>query len=378
MGYKTEFKGLKVAIVHDWLVGLGGAERVVQSMLNLFPDADLYTSVYDPSKLGLFKGRKVHTTFLQKWPLAKKKHQLYAALRPLAFESFDFKGYDLVISSSSAEAKGVITPTETLHVSYIHTPIRYYWSGYEEYFDNPGFGLLNPLIRLFMPRMVKRLRVWDYAAAHRPDFLIANSKTVQARIKKYYKRESRVINPPVQVAKFKTNQVEKAKEGGYYLVVSRLVPYKRIDLAVKACSKTGRPLIVAGKGPELNNLKKIAGKSVTFIENPDEKKVIELYHGAKAFIFSADEDFGITPVEAMAAGLPVICFGHGGATETVINGKTGVYHDKQTVESLLGAIEKFEASNFSHSEIINRALEFSEAKFLESLGGFVLEKIKNK
>jgi len=208
--------------------------------------------------------------------------------------------------------------------------------------------------------------------------LIANSKTVQARIKKYYKRESRVINPPVQVAKFKPNQVEKTKEGGYYLVVSRLVPYKRIDLAVKACSKTGRPLIVAGKGPELKNLKKIAGKSVTFIENPDEKKVIELYHGARAFIFSADEDFGITPVEAMAAGVAVICFGHGGATETVINGKTGVYHDKQTVESLLAAIEKFEASNFSHSEIINRALEFSEAKFLESLGGFVLEKIKNK
>ena len=193
MEYNKKFDNLKVAVVHDWLVGLGGAERVVESILSLFPQADLYTSVYDESKLKLFRGRKVYTTFLQNWPLAKRKHQLFAALRPLAFESLDLSGYDLVISSSSAEAKGVITSTETLHISYIHTPVRYYWSAYDDYLANPGFGLLNPLVRLVMPTMVSKLKRWDYAAAQRPDSLLANSKEVSRRITKYYNRFQRLV-----------------------------------------------------------------------------------------------------------------------------------------------------------------------------------------
>ncbi len=372
MEYKQELSKLKVAIVHDWLVGLGGAERVVQSLLKLFPQADLYTSVYDPSKIDVFKDRTVHTSFLQHWPLSKRKHQLFAKYRPLAFESFDFSGYDLVISSCSAESKGVITSTETLHISYIHTPIRYYWSGYDEYLASPGFGLFNPFVRLVMPGMVKKLRYWDFAAAQRPDFLVANSGVVAERIKNYYKRESDVINPPVEVDRFKPSK----EEGNYYLVVSRLVPYKRVDLAIEACNKLGRQLVVAGRGPELKRLQKLAGKTVKFVVNPSDSKIEDLYSGAKAFIFSAEEDFGITPVEAMSAGLPVICFGQAGATETVINGKTGVYHSKQTEGSLVKAINRFESISFEKDFIVKRAQEFSEERFLKQFGGYVVEKQK--
>jgi glycosyltransferase involved in cell wall biosynthesis len=374
MEYKRELSNLRVAIVHDWLVGLGGAERVVKSLLKLFPQAELYTSVYDPEKIGIFKDRTVHTSFLQHWPLSRRKHQLFAKYRPLAFESFDLSGYDLVISSSSAESKGVITPTETLHISYIHTPIRYYWSGYDEYLANPGFGALNPLVRAVMPGMVKKLRYWDYAAAQRPDFLVANSQVVKSRIKKYYQRDSEVINPPVEVDRFRKSN----KSGNYYLVVSRLVPYKRVDLAIEACNELGKELVVAGRGPELKKLQKLAGKNVKFIENPTDAQVEDLYAGAKAFIFSAEEDFGITPVEAMSAGLPVICFNKAGVTETVIDGKTGVYHDEQTKSSLMEAINKFESMSFNKDIIIKRSQEFSEARFLTRFGEYVVKKQSQK
>jgi len=374
MEYKGKLKDLKVAIVHDWLVSLGGAERVVESFLKLFPQADLYTSVYDPKKVKLFKNRQVRTTFLQHWPLAKSKHQLFAPIRPLAFESIDLKGYDLVISSSSAEAKGVITGTDTLHISNIYTPVRYYWSGYKEYYANPGFGFLNPIVRYFMPKMTKKLKIWDYAAAQRPDSLIAISKTVSERINKYYNRPSTVIYPPVDVLRFENSSTKS----DYYLVVSRLVPYKRVDLAVEACTSLNRKLVVAGRGPELKNLKKLAGSSVEFVENPTDEDITKLYSKARGFIFSAEEDFGITPVEAMAAGTPVICYGKGGATETVVNGKTGVFHDKQSVESLSQAINKFESIKFDKQHIKQRATDFSEDKFLDLFGGYVVEELKKK
>jgi len=374
MEYKGKLKDLKVAIVHDWLVSLGGAERVVESLLKLFPQADLYTSVYDPKKVKLFKNRQVRTTFLQHWPLAKSKHQLFAPIRPLAFESIDLKGYDLVISSSSAEAKGVITGTDTLHISNIYTPVRYYWSGYKEYYANPGFGFLNPIVRYFMPKMTKKLKIWDYAAAQRPDSLIAISKTVSERINKYYNRPSTVIYPPVDVQRFENS----SPKSDYYLVVSRLVPYKRVDLAVEACTSLNRKLVVAGRGPELKNLKKLAGSSVEFVENPTDEDITKLYSKARGFIFSAEEDFGITPVEAMAAGTPVICYGKGGATETVVNGKTGVFHDKQSVESLSQAINKFESIKFDKEHIKQRASDFSEDKFLDLFGGYVVEELQNK
>lgn len=379
MEYKKQLGELKVAIVHDWLVSLGGAERVVASLLNLFPQADLYTSVYDPKKVKLFRNKEVKTSFLQKWPLALKKHQLFASLRPLAFESFDFKGYDLVISSSSAESKGVITSSETLHISYIHTPIRYYWSGYEEYLRNPGFGVINPAVRLIMPNMVAKLRKWDYAAAQRPDYLIANSRVVQERIEKYYNRSSIVINPPVDIERFeKSNLKTDDKKEDFYLVVSRLVPYKRVDIAIEAFNKLNRKLIIAGRGPELKNLKKLANENITFIENPSEEKVTDLYRKARAFIFSAEEDFGITPLEAMASATPVICYGSGGVVETVISGKTGLYHNKQTPESLMGAVLKFEKIEFDDNVLVKRANDFSEQVFMDKFGGYIVDKVNQK
>lgn len=363
---------LKVAIVHDWLTGLGGAERVVQSMLKLFPQADLFTSVYNPNKIDIFGDRQIKTTFLQSWPLAKSKHQLYAKMRPLAFESLDFSDYDLVISSSSAESKGIITRTETLHISYIHTPIRYYWSGYQDYLKNPGFGFLNPLVRSVMKSSIDGLRHWDYAAAQRPDFLIANSKVVKERIEKYYQRPSTVINPPVDTKRFGSISIDRPE---YHLVVSRLVPYKRVDLAVKACSNLNLKLVVAGKGPELSKLKKLANGNVEFIENPSDKDINKLYSRAKSLIFSAEEDFGITPVEAMAVGVPVICYSRGGATETVINKETGIYHDQQTVKSLEKALLDFENYKFDRKSIVDNAERFSEDKFLENMREFISEKI---
>ena len=375
MEYKKQLAGLRVAIVHDWLVGLGGGERVVQSLLKLFPQAEIYTSVYDPSKLRIFEGRKIHTTFLQHWPLALKKHQLYSMLRPLAFESLDFSGYDLVISNCSAESKGVITPSETLHIAYLFTPTRYYWSGYRDYIAEPGFGPLNPLALQILKKSIKGLRQWDFAAAQRPDEIVSISSEVSERTKKYYKRPSPVIYPPVDTDQFIG---QSSGKDNYYLVLGRLISYKRVDLAVRACTKLGLELVVAGKGPEEPALRKIAGPTVKFIKSPSDQEVRDLYANCKAFIFPGLEDFGITPVEAMAAGKPVICYGKGGATETVIDGVTGIYHSQQTVASLVEAIQKFEKTSFDEKEIIKRAKLFSEDRFLNELGGYVVGKISKK
>ncbi len=367
-------KDLKVAIVHDWLVSLGGGERVVESLTKLFPQAVVYTSVYKPENMPILKQNEVKTTFLQHWPLAKKKHQLYSPLRPVAFEMLELSDYDLVISSSSAESKGVITRSETLHIAYIHTPTRYYWSGYEDYLAHPGFGALNPLARAVLPRMVKKLRRWDYAAAQRPNYLVANSAEVAGRIKKYYDRESTVIHPPVEVERFLD---KPSKEGDYYLVVSRLIPYKKTDLAIEACNKLGKKLIVVGRGTDYKNLQKLAGPTVEFVQNADDKQVEKLFLNCKAFLFPAFEDFGITPVEAMAAGKPVICYGQGGATESVVNGKTGVFFPKQNGDSLAQAIEDFEKLKFDSKSIREHAKKFSETRFLEEIGGYIEQKGQN-
>ncbi len=367
---------MKVAIVHDWLTNLGGAERVVESLHQMFPEAPIYTSVYLPDKLPLLKDAKIVTSFLQHWPLARKKHQLYPMLRTLAFESFDFSGYDLVISSSSAEAKGIITSTETLHLSYIHTPTRYYWSGYEDYLSSPGLGIFNPLAKMVLPRVVKKMRHWDYAAAQRPDLLIANSKTVQSRVKKYYNRESVVISPPVDTARFETP--DKSKKEDYYLVVSRLIPYKRVDLAVRACTSLGRKLLVVGSGSELANLKSIAGPSVIFAGSLSDAETTTHFKNCKAFIFTANEDFGITPVEAMSAGKPVVAFGKGGSSETVLDGVTGVFFDSQTVDSLEKAIIKLEGASFDVSKIVARAADFSIEKFKSSMDKQIKQSINDQ
>lgn len=366
---------LKLAIAHDWLTNLGGGERVVEVLSKTYPSAPIYTSVYNDKGILLFDDKKIITSFLQRWPLARKKHQIYSLLRTLAFESFDLSDYNVVISSSSAESKGVITNTETLHVAYIHTPTRYFWSGYDEYLDNPGLGLLNPLARIVLPRAVGKMRNWDFAAAQRPDIVLANSKTVQDRIKKYYRRDSIIVYPPVNTDRFKS---KKSTLGDYYLVVSRLIPYKRVDLAIEACNKLGRKLIVVGSGSEQKRLKAIAGKNIEFITDATDEQVTKLYLSCKGFIFTGFEDFGITPVEAMAAGKPVVAFGRGGASESVVHKKTGILFKHQNTNSVVQAIKELESTNFKEDLIKQRAEEFSETVFVKNIDSIINKYLSEK
>lgn len=366
---------MKVALVHDWLTNLGGAERVVDALHQTYNTAPIYTSVYDDSRLELFRDAKIISSYLQHWPFAKKKHQLYPTLRRYAFESFDFSDYDVVITSASAEAKGIVTPIETIHICYLHTPTRYYWSGYDDYLKDPGFGFLNPFVRQALPRMITKLRQWDYAAAQRADIIIANSQTVSDRIKQYYHRESVVINPPVQTHRFATAH---AYDKGYYLVVSRLIPYKKIELAVIACSQLNKELVVVGNGSELRHLQDIAGDCVHFITDANDNQVTQYMKNCKAFLFPGYEDFGITPVEAMAAGKPVLAFAKGGVGETVIDGKTGILFDQQSVSSLKTAILECERNTFSHSEITGHAQRFSVKNFQEKMQKVVNEAYSTK
>lgn len=362
----------RVAIVHDWLTNQGGGERVVWALHRAFPEAPIYTSVFNPETLPQFTHLGVRTSFLQHWPLAKTKHQLFPTQRTLAFESFDFSGYDVVISSSSAEAKGVITKPNTLHICYCHTPTRYYWSDYAQYRRNTGFGVLSPLVRLAMPRLVERMRIWDFAAAQRVDAFVANSSYVEQRIKKYYRRPSTVINPPIQAARFK---VGTAPRNGF-VVVSRLIPYKRVDLAVRACTELNVPLTVVGDGSEMDKLKAMAGPSVTFLGRVGDEEINQAYASASAFIFPADEDFGLTPLEAMAAGTPVIAYGKGGATETVVEGTTGTFFAEQTVASLKAALESFNPKTYDPAKIRGHAEQFDEGVFIKKIQKFVADNLK--
>jgi glycosyltransferase involved in cell wall biosynthesis len=362
----------KVAIVHDWLTNQGGGERVVWALHRAYPDAPIYTSVFNAEVLPQFADLDVRTSFLQGWPLAKTKHQLFPRLRTIAFESFDFSEYDVVISSSSAEAKGIITKPDTLHVCYCHTPTRYYWSDYANYRQNTGFGLLSPLVKMVMPGMVNRLRLWDYAAAQRVDAFIANSRYVQRRIAKYYRREAEVINPPIDSSRF---SIKSGPRSGY-VVVSRLIPYKRIDLAVQACTELNLPLTVIGEGSETEKLKEMAGPSIDFKGRLSDEQVAAELAQATAFIFTGDEDFGLTPLEAMACGTPVIALAKGGSTETVVAETTGSFFDEQTVESLKAALKSFDYKDFDPVKIRAHAEKFDEAVFIKKIRNFIQSKLK--
>ncbi len=352
---------LKVAIVADWLTSRGGAERVILALAELFPGADLFTTVYKAENFPELAHRRVFTSYLQGWPL-RFKHQLFPTLRPQAIESLNLDSYDLVISSSSAEAKGVITKPETLHVCYCHTPTRYYWSHYHEYLQRSEYGLLDKLIKLIVPSLIHRLRVWDQAASGRVDFFIANSRTTQARIAKYYRRESVVVHPPVDVARFAEIPPEA---GDFYLVLGRQIAYKRTDLVVEAFNQLqGKRLVVIGDGPELARLKSLAtAGNVEFLGNLSDAEVAEYLARCRALIFPQEEDFGIVPLEAMAAGKPVIAYGKGGATDSVIPGTTGILFDAQTPASLIDALHAFEASDFDTAAIRAHAASFGLDRF---------------
>ncbi len=361
---------MKAAIVHDWLTNYGGAERVLQAIADQFPDAPIYTVVYDKEKMGgHFKNHEIRTTYIQKIPFGVKKYNLYLPLLPGAVERLDLTEYDLVISSSTCCAKGVLTRADAIHICYCATPMRYAWDFYFKYKNSSG-GLKKLLIPLFM----KGIRQWDVISSNRVDHFIANSKNVAKRIKKHYRRESQVIYPFADTEFFTP---EGSEDKGYYFIVTRLVEYKRIDLAVKAFNKLGLPLIIAGEGRELANLKKIAKDNIKFTGRISNEEIREYYRGCKAFIFPGEEDFGITPVEAQSTGKPVIAFGKGGALETVIDGVTGVFFPQQTAESLSEAVERFQKLTFDPDVIRKNAENFSKAEFIRDFNNFVQDKINN-
>ncbi|MBT4384318.1 glycosyltransferase [Candidatus Peregrinibacteria bacterium] len=351
---------LKIALVCDWLTVHAGAERVLYEMHMLFPNAPIYTSIYNKNACSEFKNAKVKDSALRYVPGAKKMHKLFLPFMPGIFERLDLSEYDLVISSNHSASKGIITKPETLHVSYCHSPMRYVWDRSHSYLKGQkNFALLRPLYK----PMLHKLRLWDRIAADRVDHCIANSEHVSARIKKYYGRESEVILPPVDLTKFS----KASKKEDYYLAVGRLIPYKRFDLVVQACESLGRPLKIIGSGSELSRLKKMAGPYTEFLENVTDEELSEFYQGAKALIFPQLEDFGIVPLEAMASGTPVIAYGAGGALETVVEGKSGLFFKEQTVKSLSKAIKEFEKKKWPIKKVADTVSTFSNARFRSEL-----------
>jgi glycosyltransferase involved in cell wall biosynthesis len=344
----------RIAIVNDWMVSPGGGERVILELHKLWPEAPIYTAAYSPEKFPEFAEANVRPTWLNKIALAKRKHQLFTIPRAWAFKSLDLSDFDIVISSTSAEAKYVRTGPNTTHICYCYTPIRYYWSDYDWYRQHPPFGKLNWLAKLILPLLIGPLRRMDYKAAQRVDRFVAISETVQARIKRYYKRDSDLIYPPVPTDMIKPS----THQGEYYLVLGRQVAYKRLDLAVDAFNELGLPLKVAGTGEELAVQQPRSKSNIEYLGRVSDEELPGLLAGSKGFIFPAEEDFGLVPVEAMAAGRPVIAYGVGGATETVVDGVTGVFFYEQTPEALIEAVKRFETMTFDPKAVRKQAEKF--------------------
>lgn len=356
---------MKVAIVHDWLTNMGGSEKVVLQLHQLFPDAPVYTSIFNPDKVDpAFREIEVIPSFLQKFPWAMKKYQQYLPLMPMAFEQFDLRRYDLIISSNHACSKGIIPSPHAVHVCYSHTPMRYAWSGFHEYQEHEQIGKLKKLVML---PLLHYLRLWDRQSADRVDHFVANSNEVAARIQKYYRREATVIHPPVYIPERQAS----TKDEGYYLMVGRLVPYKRTDMAVEAFNRMKKPLVVIGDGGDLNRIKQMAGPTVQVLGRQDDATVHRYYEGCKAFVFPGEEDFGITPIEAQSYGKPVLAYGRGGALDTVKHGETGLFFAEQTVEALVSVIDVFERTAFDAGAIRRHAESFSEKVFRQKMADFI-------
>ncbi len=370
---------LRVAIVHYWFVGRAGGERVVESLCEMLPQADLFSLVADRSTMApALRSKKLQTSFLQHVPGATRFHRHLLFFEPLALEQFDLSDYDLVISSESGPAKGVITSSKTCHVCYCHSPMRYIWDMYPAYRRS-----MNPLVGSVFAIAAHYMRLWDYAAAARVDFFVANSKFVASRIRKYYGRESSVIYPPVEAAAGTVG----TPPGGYYTAIGRLVDYKRFDLAVRACTELGRRLTVIGDGPELKRLRRIAGPTIEFLGKVSDGELRANLAGSRALLFPGEEDFGIVPVEAQSFGRPVIAYGSGGALETVrgdlpdsprVEDPTGVFFDEQSPSKLAEAIIRFEArqDRFCAEKIRQHALEFDAAVFKKRMEEFLCSVIR--
>jgi len=366
---------MKVVLVQDWLTELGGAEHVFSGLLKIFPNADIVTLSSHKKvtkKLDIEK-RNIKESFIANLPFGRTKYRNYLPFFKKAIESFDLSEYDLIISSSSSVAKGVLVNTNQLHICYCHSPVRYAWDLYHEYMKDSKLNGLS-IKGWYARHVLHKLRIWDVISSNRVDYFVANSEYIKKRIKKVYRRSSTVIYPPVDIDRF--SLCEEKKE--FYFTASRLVPYKKIDLIVEAFSNMpNKRLIVAGTGPGMNNIKKLATKNIQILGYVSDEEMNTLMQEAKAFVFAADEDFGIIPLEAQASGTPVIALGKGGTKETVIDGETGVHFYEQTTNSIMQAVAKFErVSNWDYKKIRLNAERFSKEIFRKGLEQFVKKKFK--
>lgn len=355
---------MRVALIHYWLVNSRGGEKVLEALCDLFPDADIFTHVYDPGSVSAkIRAHRIHTTFIDRLPGARKHYQKYLPLMPMALENLDLREYDLVVSSESGPAKGVLVAPQALHLCYCHTPMRYIWDLYHDYRATAG-----RFTRLAMPPVAHYLRNWDVQTAARVDHFIANSSTVAGRIHRIYRRPSRIIHPPVEVDAFAPGATED-----FYLVAGQLVPYKRAELAVEACNSLRRRLVVIGGGPQLKELRRLAGPTVSVLGPQPFDVLRDHYSRCRALLFPGEEDFGIVPVEAMASGRPVIALGKGGALDTVVDGLSGLFFDRSTVQGLMEAILRFEGceSRFDPQAIAGHARQFDRSQFLAKMRGFL-------
>lgn len=372
---------MKVAIIQEWLVTVGGSDKVVKAIADVFPNADIYTLVAKKEvcdELGIDWSR-VHTSFIQKLPLGTKKHRAYLPLFPFVIEQFDLRGYDVIISSSHCVAKGVLTKADQLHICYCHSPVRYVWDMYNEYLEESH---LNKGVKSWLVRyLLYQIRKWDMLSSFRVDYYISNSDYVAQRIKETYRREATTIHPNIDISHF---ELCEQKED-YYLASSRLVAYKKIDIIIEAFNRMpDKKLIVIGGGPNLKKYQELAQENVTVMGYQPFDILKEKMQKAKAFVFAADEDFGMIPIEAEACGTPVIAYGHGGSLETVCEGKTGMFFYEQSPEAIIDAVNRFEQTgehSFSYKECRKWAEKFSEERFKQEIKEFVETKyreFKNK
>lgn len=359
----------KIAIVHEWFDTYAGSERVVEQILAVYPQAELFSLVdfLPPENRDFIRHKPVSTSFLQRLPFARRAFRQYLPLMPLAIEQLDLSHYDLVISSNHAVAKGVLTRPDQLHICYVHTPIRYAWDLQQQYLTQAGLttGVKSVLVR----SILHYLRLWDVASANRVDSFLANSRFIAQRIRKTYRRPATVIYPPVAIQRFRPDR----PRAEFYLTVSRFVPYKRVDLTIAAFNQLGLPLVVIGTGPEWSSQKRLAKANVQLLGYQPDEVVVDHLERCKAFIFPAEEDFGITVVEAQAAGAPVIAYGRGGARETVIPGQTGCLFAEQSVPALVAAVQGFaaRAGAFRPAAARQQAERFSDQRFRADLGTFI-------
>lgn len=362
-GSPPKDEALRVALVHDWLNQIGGAENVLIALKEIFPDAPVFTSIYDRERMpAVMRGWEIHTSFLDRIPGIYRNHQIALPLYPFAWEQFDFSGFDVVLSNKSGFCHGIITPPETTHLCYCLTPTRYLWST-ESYLQREGVGRLR---RMVLPPVLTLLRQWDANAARRVDHFAAISRAVQARIQKVYRADSTIIYPPVDTHRFASGETQD-----YFFIVSRLIPYKRIDLAVKAFSELGLKLVIAGDGRDREALEKIAGPTVRFVGRVSDTELKTWMAGARGFLFPGEEDFGIAPLEAMSAGVPVIAYAAGGALDTVIENETGLFFREPTVASLKATVEQFATRSWDKQRIRAHAETFDVEHFKRQILAWV-------